>query len=110
MEMLNCLFQASECDARSASFTSGSAGVTAPWSPVSHGVLVTVDAPAYVLVNQVSDGTTATASLGVYIPAGQAIPFTAPIMSNPNNIGQWRVSALGVTGSGTVYARPINIR
>ncbi len=66
--------------------TSGTAVSLGPWNAGPQGVLVWCTQDAYIAVGE---GVTATS-------ASTPIP--------------WRVSALQVSTSGTVYAKPINMR
>lgn len=81
---------------------SGTAGSTTGWNAGPQGVLVWSTTDAYV---RVGEGVTAT-SADTPIPAFTPIPFTVP----PGTGAVWRVSALQIGVSGTVYAKPINIR
>ena len=83
--------------------TSGTAVTLGPWSPGPEGVLVWCTQDAYIAVGE---GVTAT-SASTPIPADTPIPFYAP---QTGSGAPWRVSALQVSASGTVYAKPINIR
>lgn len=87
--------------ARTASYT-GTAGSTGTWPAGPQGVVIWCSSDAYVLVGE---GVTATTA-ATPIPANTPIPFTVP----PGTGAPWRVSAIQVTGGGTVYAKPINIR
>ena len=53
----------------------------------------------------VSEGAVATTA-STPIPANSPIPFKVPGGTG----APWRVSAIQVTGGGTVYAKPINIQ
>lgn len=81
---------------------SGTAGSTTGWNAGPQGVLVWSTTDAYV---RVGEGATAT-SADTPIPAYTPIPITVP----PGTGAVWRVSALQIGVSGTVYAKPINIR
>ena len=81
---------------------SGTAGSTTGWNAGPQGVLVWSTTDAYI---RVGEGVTAT-SADTPIPAFTPIPFTVP----PGTGATWRVSALQIGVSGTVYAKPINIR
>lgn len=81
---------------------SGAAGSTTGWNAGPQGVLVWSTTDAYV---RVGEGATAT-SADTPIPAYTPIPITVP----PGTGAVWRVSALQIGVSGTVYAKPINIR
>ena len=100
MELLNPLDDAT-FTARSASFT-GTAGSTATWPAGPQGVVVWCTTAAYV---RVGEGVTATTS-DTPIPANTPIPFKVPGGTG----APWRVSAIQISGSGTVYAKPINIQ
>lgn len=80
----------------------GTAGSTTGWNAGPQGVLVWSTTDAYILVGE---GATAT-SAATPIPAFTPVPFTVPQGTG----GVWRVSALQIGVSGTVYAKPINIR
>lgn len=80
----------------------GTAGSTTGWNAGPQGVLVWSTTDAYV---RVGEGVTAT-SADTPIPAYTPIPITVP----PTVSGIWRVSAIQISGGGTVYAKPINIR
>ena len=83
--------------------TSGTAVALGPWPPGPEGVLVWCTQDAYIAVGE---GVTAT-SASTPIPAYTPIPFYAP---QTGSGAPWQVSALQVSTSGTVYAKPINIR
>lgn len=87
--------------ARSASFT-GTAGSTGTWPAGAQGVLVWCTTDAYI---RVGEGVTATTA-DTPIPAGVPVPFFVPGGTG----APWRVSAIQISLSGTVYAKPINIR
>lgn len=80
----------------------GTAGSTTGWNAGPQGVLVWSTTDAYV---RVGEGVTAT-SADTPIPAYTPVPITVP----PTVSGIWRVSAIQISGGGTVYAKPINIR
>ena len=86
---------------QSASY-SGTAGFTTGWNAGPQGVLVWSTTDAYI---RVGEGATAT-SADTPIPAFTPVPFTVPGGTG----GVWRVSALQIGVSGTVYAKPINIQ
>ncbi len=100
MELLNPLDDAT-FTARTASFT-GTAGSTGTWPAGPQGVVVWSTTAAYV---RVGEGVTATTA-DTPIPANTPIPFKVPGGTG----APWRVSAIQVTGGGTVYAKPINIQ
>jgi len=99
VELLNPLDDAT-FTARTASFT-GTAGSTGTWPAGPQGVVVWSTTAAYV---RVGEGVTATTA-DTPIPANTPIPFKVPGGTG----APWRVSAIQVTGGGTVYAKPINI-
>jgi hypothetical protein len=78
------------------------AGSTATWQSGPQGVVVWATTPCYVTVGE---GVTATTS-STPIPAYTPIPFIVPQGTG----APWRVSAIRVTDSGDIYAKPINIR
>ena len=100
MELLNPLSD-STFPAQTAAFT-GTAGSTAGWNAGPQGVVVWATEPCYVVVGE---GVTATTA-STHIPAFTPIPFTVPQGTG----AVWRVSAIQLTGGGSVYAKPINIR
>ena len=100
MELLNPLDD-SRFTARSAAYT-GTAGSTTGWPAGPQGVVVWCTTAAYV---RVGEGVTATTA-DTPIPANTPIPFKVPGGTG----APWRVSAIQVTGGGTVYAKPINIQ
>ena len=87
--------------AQTASY-SGTAGSTTGWAAGPQGVVVWSTTAAYVLVGEGATATTASTP----IPANTPIPFAVPQGTG----APWRVSAIQVNASGTVYAKPINIR
>jgi hypothetical protein len=100
VELLNPLNDAT-FTARTASYT-GTAGSTGTWPAGPQGVVVWSTTAAYV---RVGEGVTATTA-DTPIPANTPIPFKVPGGTG----APWRVSAIQVTGGGTVYAKPINIQ
>jgi hypothetical protein len=100
VELLNPLDDAT-FTARTASFT-GTAGSTGTWPAGPQGVVVWSTTAAYV---RVGEGVTATTA-DTPIPANTPIPFKVPGGTG----APWRVSAIQVTGGGTMYAKPINIQ
>jgi hypothetical protein len=64
--------------------------------------MVWSDQPCYVEVGVGAVATTASTP----IPAFTPIPFKVAI----GTTGIWRVSAIQVTGGGTVYAKPMNTK
>lgn len=96
MELLNPL---DGYPAYTANYT-GTAGSTTAWNPGPEGVVVWCTSAAYVRVGEDVTATTADTP----IPANTPIPFMVP-----NGTGApWRVSAIQVSGGGTLYAKPIN--
>jgi hypothetical protein len=81
---------------------SGTAASTTGWNAGPQGVLIWSTTDSYV---RVGEGVTAT-SADTPLPAFTPVPFTVPAGTG----GVWRVSALQIGVSGTVYAKPINIR
>lgn len=100
MELLNPMSDAAFA-AQTASFT-GTAGSTTGWPAGPQGVVVWCSSAAYVVVGEGATATTAATP----IPANTPIPFKVPGGTG----APWRVSAIQVTGGGTVYAKPINIQ
>ena len=80
----------------------GTAGSVTGWNAGPQGVLIWSTTDSYV---RVGEGATAT-SADTPLPAFTPVPFTVPAGTG----GVWRVSALQIGVSGTVYAKPINIR
>lgn len=99
MELLKPLDDAAFA-AQTASYT-GTAGSTAGWPAGPQGVVVWCTTAAYVRVGEAATATTADTP----IPPNTPIPFAVPGGTGAT----WRVSAIQVTGGGTVYAKPINI-
>lgn len=87
--------------AKSTAYT-GTAGSTATWNAGPQGVLVWSTTDAYI---RVGEGVTATTS-DTPIPANTPVPFFVPQGTG----APWRVSAIQISASGTLYAKPINIR
>jgi hypothetical protein len=100
VELLNPLDDAT-FTARTASYT-GTAGSTGTWPAGPQGVVVWSTTAAYV---RVGEGVTATTA-DTPIPANTPIPFKVPGGTG----APWRVSAIQISGGGTVYAKPINIQ
>ncbi len=98
MELLNPLADGL-FPAKTASY-SGDAGVTSTWPAGPQGVVVWCSSEAYVTVGE---GVTATTN-STPIPPNTPIPFLVPQGTG----APWRVSAIQVSASGTVYAKPIN--
>ena len=82
--------------------TIGTAVILGPWPPGAQGVMVWCTQAAYIAVGEGVTATTASTP----IPASTHILFTVPITVT----APWRVSAIQVTTSGTVFAKPINFR
>jgi len=98
MELLNPLSR-SNFPAQTASF-SGTAGSTTGWNTGPEGVMIWSDQPCYVVVGE---NVTATTS-DTQMPACTPIPFK--IQSSVS--GVWRVSAIQISSSGTIYCKPLN--
>jgi hypothetical protein len=98
MELLRPLNDAGFA-AQSVAYT-GTAGSTTGWNAGPQGVLVWSSSDAYILVGVGVTATTADTPL----PANTPVLFTVP----PGTGAPWRVSAIRVTGDGTVYAKPVN--
>ena len=101
MEMLRPLEDAAYA-AKTVSF-SGTAGSTGTWVNGPEGVLVWADSACYVKVGVGATATTADTPIPPYTP----IAFHAP---QGLNAGPWRVSAIQISASGNLYAKPLNIR
>ena len=99
MEFLNCSRDAA-WPALATSYT-GTAGDCTAYPPGPSAVLVWCDTAAYVLVGE---GVTATTANGTPIPANTPIPFIVPKGTG----APWRVSAIRVASSGTLYTKPMN--
>lgn len=100
MELLNPLSK-TDFPAKTASY-SDTAGATATWNAGPQGVMVWCDTEAYI---EIGEGVTATTS-STPIPAYTPIPFKVPAGTG----APWKVSAIRVSTSGNVYAKPINIQ
>ena len=100
MELLNPLADG-VFPGRTVSYT-GTAGSTSTWQAGPQGVVVWSTTPCYVAVGEGVTATTASTPIPAYTP----IPFIVPQGTG----SPWRVSAIRVTDSGDVYAKPINIR
>jgi hypothetical protein len=98
MELLNPLSR-SNFPAQTAAF-SGTAGSTTGWNTGPEGVMIWSDQPCYVVVGE---NVTATTS-DTPIPAFTPIPFKV----QPSVSGVWRVSAIQISSSGTIYCKPLN--
>jgi hypothetical protein len=64
--------------------------------------MVWSDQPCYVEVGVGAVATTASTPIPSFTP----IPFKVPV----GTTGIWRVSAIQVTGGGTVYCKPMNTK
>ncbi len=100
MELLKPLDDAAFA-AQTTTYT-GTAGSTTGWPAGPQGVVVWSTTAAYIRVGVAATATTADTP----IPANTPIPFAVPGGTG----APWRVSAIQVTGGGTVYAKPINIQ
>ena len=100
MELLNPLADALY-PGRTVAYT-GTAGSTDTWQAGPQGVVVWSTTAAYVVVGE---GVTATTS-STPIPANTPIPYKVPEGTG----APWRVSAIQVSGGGSLYAKPVNIR
>lgn len=81
---------------------SDTAGSTTAWPAGPQGVVIWATTPCYVIVGE---GVTATTS-STPIPAFTPIPFFVPGGTG----AAWRVSAVQVSATGSIYCKPINIR
>jgi hypothetical protein len=84
----------------------GTAGSVTGWPAGPQGVLVWSTSDAYIAVG---DGVTATTA-ATPLPANTPVPIFVPQPSGGATGGAWRVSAIQISASGTLYAKPINIR
>ena len=100
MELLNPLAD-TVFPARTVSY-SGDAGSTSTWAAGPQGVVIWSTTPAYVVVGEGVTATTASTP----IPAFTPIPFVVPNGTG----GQWRVSAIQVSATGSIYCKAVNIR
>lgn len=100
MELLNPMSDATFA-AKSVAYT-GTAGSTGVWPAGPQGVMVWATTDCYI---SVGEGVTATTN-DTPVPSYTPIAFVVPGGSG----AAWRVSAIQVSGGGTVYAKPINIR
>lgn len=98
MQLLNPLND-SLFPAKTASY-SGTAGSTGTWDAGVEALLVWTTSDAYIAIG---NGVTATTS-STPIPANVPVPFAVPKGTG----GVWRVSAIQVSSSGTLYAKPIS--
>ena len=104
MELLRPLSDA-EYPAQTISATSGSATASSAWQPGAQGVVVWATVPCYITVG--TDTSLAATSSSTPVPANVPIPF---YVSQQTTSRPFKVSALAVSTSGTVYCKPINIR
>jgi hypothetical protein len=86
---------------KTASYT-GTAGSTGTWVAGPQGVLVWGTSDMYVTVGE---GVTATTA-AIPITANTPVPLAVPAGTG----APWRVSAIQISASGTLYAKPMNIR
>jgi hypothetical protein len=98
MELLKPLADA-DFPARTAAYT-GTAGSTATWNAGPQGVVVWATTPCYIAVGEGVTATTASTPL----PPNTPVPFTVPLGTG----APWRVSAIQISASGTIYCKPIN--
>jgi hypothetical protein len=85
----------------------GTAGSVTGWNSGPQAVLVWCTSDAYI---RIGNGVTAT-SADTPLPANTPVPIYVPQPSDAGgNGGTWRVSAIQISASGTLYAKPINIR
>lgn len=85
----------------------GTAGSVTGWNAGPQGVLVWCTSDAYI---RIGNGVTATTA-DTPLPANTPVPIYVPQPGDSDgNGGSWRVSAVQITTSGTLYAKPINIR
>ena len=85
----------------------GTAGSVTGWNSGPQAVLVWCTSDAYIRVGNSATATSADTPL----PANTPVPVYVPQPSDAGgNGGTWRVSAIQISASGTLYAKPINIR
>jgi hypothetical protein len=85
----------------------GTAGSVTGWNAGPQGVLVWCTSDAYI---RIGNGVTATTA-DTPLPANTPVPIYVPQPGDAGGTGgTWRVSAVQITTSGTLYAKPINIR
>jgi hypothetical protein len=85
----------------------GTAGSVTGWPAGPQGVLVWSTSDAYI---RVGNGVTAT-SADTPLPANTPVPIFVQQPGDAGGTGgAWRVSAIQISASGTLYAKPINIR
>lgn len=80
----------------------GTAGSTTGWAAGPQGVAIWSTTDAIVVVGE---GVTASATVGMPLPANLAVVFKVPQGTGAT----WRVSAIQLSSGGTVYAKPCNI-
>ena len=88
------------------SLTTSWAGTANAWPSGAQGVLVWSDAAFYAEVNP-STAPTGTSVGGTPIPANVPVPF---YIQDQTSSAPWKVYAKTITGTGTLYCKPINIR
>jgi hypothetical protein len=104
MELLRPLTDAA-FGTQSVAYT-GTAGSVTGWPSGPQGVLVWSTSDAYIAVGE---GVTATTS-ATPLPANTPVPIYVQQPAGGATGGAWRVSAIQISASGTLYAKPINIR
>jgi hypothetical protein len=80
----------------------GTAGSTTGWPAGPQGVAIWSTTDAVVVVGE---SVTATASVGMPLPANTPVVFKVPQGTG----ARWRVSAIQLSAGGTVLAKPCNI-
>jgi len=100
MELLRPLSDANY-PARTVAYTD-TAGSTSTWPPGAEGVVVWSTTTCYVAVGVGATATTSSTPIPAYTP----IPFYL----EPGSGAPWRVSAIRIGDSGSIYCKPINIR
>ena len=80
----------------------GTAGSTDTWAAGPQGVVIWSTTPCYVVVGENVTATTASTP----IPAFTPIPFSVPAGTG----APWRVSAIQVSATGSIYCKAINIQ
>lgn len=91
----------SQFPALNVAYTSAAAGSTAPYPPGPQAVAIMPSTSAYALVGK---APVATSTNGFPIPANEITTMLVPEGEN----GPWQVSVIAISGSGTVYTKPIN--
>ena len=100
MDLFNPLADAA-FNLQSAAYT-GTAGSTTGWPAGPQGVAIWSTSDAVVVVGE---GVTASATVGMPLPANVPVVFKVPQGTGST----WRVSAIQLSAGGTVYAKPCNI-